>query len=243
MTLTNLLTLLATTPAVTQRAKTILTEQLTELPEEHLTTAHEVRTLTGRLQPQRMVEGNAKIKGNTLVFSLTPGRSCPNCTDCIKSCYAMKAYVQYDASKNAWDINTDLAETNLPLLEALLKAQILDRLQAKTEQLYVRIHVAGDFLSQAYVDMWERIAKTFPTVLFWTYTKTAWDFSAMPTNVNIIDSYIDGQINYGPIEYVMNLVEHNGAFLCPATVPGAEVKCVKDCKYCVTGRKPVFIEH
>ena len=205
-----------------------------------------LRTPWGRFQPLRMAEGgNTKIKGDVLSFSLTPGRSCLNCSDCFSTCYAMKSYRQYIQSKNCLDINTDLAEQNVPLLESLLKAQILDyQTKKKGKAVYVRIHVAGDFISQAYVDMWARVATAFPGVRFWTYTKVdhLFNFSGIPDNVNVIRSFIDGKLNFGSAGYVRDLVENHGAVECPA-VGNKDIKCVRDCKHCVWHDRVAFLEH
>jgi hypothetical protein len=38
--------------------------------------------------------------------------------------------------------------------------------------IYLRIHVAGDFFSVAYIQMWIKIARTCPRVKFYFYTRS-----------------------------------------------------------------------
>jgi hypothetical protein len=200
-------------------------------------------TIHGNIQLSRMAEGNTKLPKWVLCWSMSPGKACLNCKDCINTCYAMKAYLQYADCENCWDINHDLARNNLAYLEALLVAQISNAL-SRMPNLIVRIHVSGDFISQEYVDMWLRIAKGFPAVPFYTYTKVGkmFDFSGCPENLNIISSFVDGKLNYGDQEYCDELVSRHGAYLCPA-YDGSDVQCMEDCTYCLKGKRPVFLEH
>jgi hypothetical protein len=57
--------------------------------------------------------------------------------------------------------------------------------------------------------MWVRIARSYPEKRFYSYTKVEhiFDFSALKglPNANIISSFINGKLNFGPIEYVKKL--------------------------------------
>lgn len=186
------------------------------------------------------MKGNSKLK-NMLVYSHTPIKGCLDCSECASTCYAVKSYRQYPTVKTAWDRNLNMVKNDLETFVARITVQLL-RAKEKT----VRIHASGDFISQEYVNAWQEIAEGFPEINFYTYTKSLkrWDYEgilALP-NVNIIDSFIDGKLNYGSIEHVEDLVENHEAFLCPATVDKT-VKCGEGCNYCVKGDKVCFLQH
>jgi hypothetical protein len=206
------------------------------------------------MNPNRMSDGNSKIKGNVLVFSLPPIDTCPNCSECAKTCYAMKAQRMYANTRKYRAENFELAKNNREELMKLLSDQIQKKFNAtkkRNEELVVRIHEAGDFFSQDYLNLWTALAFRFPDVSFWGYTKTRhlWNFTVadkMP-NLNIINSFIDGKyLNYGSKEYVDGLLEKDPeCYLCPATTKEGHKKifCSSNCKLCIKGRKPVFYIH
>lgn len=210
-----------------------------------------VTTYAGNLKLDRMTRGNSKIKGaDTYTFSLTHGVSCPNCSDCIKTCYAKKSYNRYPTVKHSRDVNTMLAEEHLELLGDLLMCQLQDAMdRAKGEQVYVRIHVSGDFLSQEYLDMWAGLARAFPAIKFWSYTKTydIWDFSEIDKldNINIVDSMPEGKLNYGDVDYVEALAEEFDGEICPVNYADddVEIHCIEDCTACVECKNVFFVQH
>ncbi len=202
----------------------------------------------------RMSNGNRKLRGNgVLIFNLPAIKSCRNCRDCAKTCYARKAEWLYPQVLAFREENLDMALNNLPELYRRLHAQITRKFK-RVKDLVVRIHESGDFVTQEYLDRWVRLAQDFPEVHFWAYTKTKdspysqalLDFTVADSlpNLNIINSYIDGQrMNYGPREYVDRLMaEDPECFLCPAVLDHS-IACSSDCKLCVTGKKPVFYKH
>lgn len=185
--------------------------------------------------------GNKKLSRDILIFNLPPGKSCLNCKECYKTCYARKAYRQYPNVKISWNYNLELAK-NDP--EKLFNS-IVNQLKS-TKKDIIRIHSSGDFFSQDYIDLWEKIIKSFPDKRFYVYTKVnkLLDFSNIRklNNFNLIKSFIDGHLNYGSIDYCNKLVKNHGAFLCPAT-KGKGIRCGQDCNYCINNSRPVFIEH
>ncbi len=185
--------------------------------------------------------GNKKLSRDILIFNLPPGKSCLNCKECYKTCYARKAYKQYPNVKISWNYNLELAK-NDP--EKLFNS-IVNQLKS-TKKSIIRIHSSGDFFSQGYIDLWEKIIKSFPDKRFYVYTKVnkILDFSNIRklNNFNLIKSFIDGHLNYGSIDYCNKLVKNHGAFLCPAT-KGKGIRCGQDCNYCINNSRPVFIEH
>jgi len=50
----------------------------------------------------------------------------------------------------------------------------------------VRIHDSGDYYNQEYLNKWIAIARAFPDIIFYSYTKSAvLDFSAAPANFRV----------------------------------------------------------
>ncbi len=68
----------------------------------------------------------------------------------------------------------NLAWHNFEALKGLSSEQMqgLIFLSIPSKASIVRIHVAGDFFSQAYFDAWLAVAKNNPDVLFYAYTKS-----------------------------------------------------------------------
>ena len=191
--------------------------------------------------------GNSKLSRNILIFNLPPGKSCPNSRDCIKTCYAKKSYNQYPSCKKSWDDNLDMAKNN-PLQ---LYNQLRDELTYffnKGLQI-VRVHSSGDFFSKAYAEIWLRLAQIFPKMRFYTYTKAEIkDLELLDNlkNFNLIHSKIDGKLNYGAKEHCIKLKKEFDCFICPDTKRAKKEKdkiCGNSCHYCVTEKRPVFIQH
>jgi len=182
--------------------------------------------------------GNKKLSSDILIFNLPPIVSCPNCKECRKSCYAVKAYRQYPNVKIAWDKNYNLAKNNI----SELKRMIISELKS-TKKSTVRIHSSGDFFSHEYIAMWNDVIQLFPGKQFYSYTKVR---NAMVlnnnNNCNMISSFIHNKLNYGPIEYCMELRKQYKTIICPAGLKKGIV-CGKDCDYCITKNNVVFVQH
>ena len=134
--------------------------------------------------------GNIKL-GHIPQFNLPPVKACPNCKYCTGvydghkyTCYAQKAYRQYDIVRRAWNRNLQACKRNLAVVEQDL-CQYLDKYMPK----WFRIHSAGDFYNQEYLDMWLRIAKRYPKTRFLAFTKSFHlDFRRRPRNLKIVYS-------------------------------------------------------
>ena len=185
--------------------------------------------------------GNSKLK-NMLVYSHTPIKGCLDCSTCFSTCYAVKSYKQYPSVKKAWDRNLDLARNDISEFITKTTLELL-----KTKKSVVRIHSSGDFISQEYVEAWYLIAREFPLIQFYTYTKSynRFDFSNLESlsNVNIILSFIGDKLNYGDFAHCNDLVTNHGAFLCPSTNRGEGVTCGNGCDYCFTNKNVCFLIH
>ena len=132
-----------------------------------------------------LVSGNKKLDKSILIFNLPPGKSCKNCKSCYDTCYARKAYRQYPNVRKAWDYNLSQAKNGN------FVRSIISELNGTTKNS-IRIHSAGDFFSQEYINAWHRIIKQFPNKQFYAYTKVKamFDFSRIEQliNFNLINS-------------------------------------------------------
>lgn len=189
--------------------------------------------------------GNEKLDNSVLGFSITPVKSCLNCSTCKNSCYALGPYNRYPNCKKSWDYNFELSKTGE------FTKHIIDQLSRVRIISAVRIHVAGDFFSQEYINSWVKVAKAYPKYKFYTYTKVMdiLDFTELKKldNVNIINSIApDGKPNFGDKERVKYL-QSIGYKLCPATVKGNDIICggkhKNSCTLCVTNDKICFNQH
>ena len=204
-----------------------------------------------------IINGNAKIGKGCYHFSILPTKAkseitingahyvlygtCP--TTC-GGCYATKGNYRFQSVKNALGMRTWLAVNDLDFLKRAIMAQI------KAEKIEVlRIHAAGDFFSMAYVDMWREIARKFPDVIMWSYTKKAAAENAFNDleNVNIVKSIIPGYgFNFGKCGYIQKV--YNGlkksgksVYICKCGIDKNQ-HCI-NCGACRTKEYVLFIEH
>ena len=147
---------------------------------------------------------NSKI-GNIPNISLPPVITCPNCKHCSAKCYALKAYRMYPSTKKAWDDNFKEAEKRSDVFFKEIE-NYLDKKRPK----YFRIHVSGDFFSQAYLNGWKELAKNHPGTKFLAFTKAfKLDYTGVPDNLQIVWSVFPGMSSgevplYGPRAYAGN---------------------------------------
>ena len=205
------------------------------------TSTRNVRYENLYISPKRLVKGNTKLY-NILIFDLPAVKSCLNCSSCASSCYAVKAQRQYVDTRIFRDTNLHLFLHNKELLFDLIVEQL-----SNTKVTTVRLHSSGDFFSQSYIDMWDKIIGMFPNIKFYSYTKVEklLDFSNIEKhkNFNLILSFIEGNLNYGSIEYCKELNAKYGTFICPVTNGVKDIKCGKGCNYCISNKNVCFVEH
>lgn len=130
-------------------------------------------------------KGNAKLAEHIATFSLPSGWTCPCAKDCLSKadkntgritdgkhtqfrCFSASQETVFTAVRTArWG--------NLEMLKAAKSVEGMTDLLAKqlpTDGIkYVRIHVAGDFFSENYFKAWMNVAKLFPSIIFYGYTK------------------------------------------------------------------------
>jgi ferredoxin len=177
--------------------------------------------------------GNSKLDKGIFSFDLLAVRTCANCKSCAKDCYAKKSEVRFPDTYNKRAFQTVEVMTEEGL-ERTYEA-IVGQLSRARSVKKVRIHSSGDFVSQAYLDMWAAVASLFPEIQFYGYTKVRGklDFSIIDCLPNVIlwDSTPNGELNFAPVEEIKERCARLGGFICPNTLGNKEVHCSK-CGLC-----------
>jgi hypothetical protein len=196
--------------------------------------------------------GNKKLADTIKTFNLPAAKSCPYSKDCQKDCYAKKAEMRFRDVEKSRQVNFRLAKESKDQLKQLIQKNL------KAGD-WVRIHEAGDFFSQSYIDMWSEIIAANPDVFFYAYTRTdspqgtfkGFDFSNIKKhkNFNLISSTVDGKSNYGYLEDIKKIQKEFKEKdillpICPCS-KGNDIQCGVDCKICMEkGREQVlFVKH
>lgn len=190
-----------------------------------------------------LTSGNKKLDRSVGIFSLPAVVTCPNCSDCKASCYALAEETRWQNVYARRADNYALSHTSI------FPELMIGEIKRKGFKI-VRIHESGDFYNLEYLSKWIKIARSLPDVKFYGYSK-CFDrfpnalkfFNSLP-NVNIINSITPLGKNYGNEDYI-NTLRQNGYSLCPLqTIDPAEgKKCMRDCKLCLTAKKVCFIAH
>lgn len=160
--------------------------------------------------PLHFSTGNAKLNGNTLIFNLPAGKTCPGANICksmavqtasgrkifdFKStefrCFAASSEVQYDGvfanrAENWLEVKYHLHNGNLA---EYLNTELHKNLKKKHTR--VRIHESGDFFSREYLMAWILVAQTNPNLDFYCYSKSLEFFLGLtlPENFYLTASY------------------------------------------------------
>ena len=130
---------------------------------------------------------NSKL-GRIPNISTIPVKDCTNCDLCKKDCYALKAWKQYPAVRNAWKTNSKAFRNDPATAFADLHAYI-----SKKKPKFFRIHVAGDFLNQLHVAGYAKLAYDNPDTKFLAFTKCHdLSYSDIPDNLQIVISMWPG---------------------------------------------------
>lgn len=129
--------------------------------------------------------GNAKLGKEIATFSLPSGYTCPSAHLCLSKADRVTGKISdgketefrcFSASQEAVFPAVRLSRwNNFEALKAFGAdysgiANLIEKSLPKQD--IVRLHVAGDFYSQAYFDAWIEVAKNNPTKTFYTYTKS-----------------------------------------------------------------------
>jgi hypothetical protein len=152
-----------------------------------------------------VVGGNAKLEKNISTFSLPAGFSCPGALECLSRadpdtgkitdgkftkfrCFAAAAEALYETTRAArWhNFEALTAAGGRKAMTELIVASFPKNLKI------LRIHVSGDFFSQAYFDAWLAAAAARPDIEFYAYTKSLKFWVArlpeIPPNLRLVAS-------------------------------------------------------
>ena len=139
-------------------------------------------------------KGNKKVK-NTLIFNIAPITTCiGDCKGKEGKCYAMKASRRFPNVRNCYNRNTEVAKSEgfKELMIASIQYHVMN-----FSFKYFRIHEAGDFFNQRYLNDWCDIASKFPNIKFLAYTKSfQLNFDNVPSNLTIINSIWGNENQY-----------------------------------------------
>jgi hypothetical protein len=129
-------------------------------------------------------KGNAKLASKIYTFSLPAGHSCPGALKCLAKADRQTGKLQ-DGPSQTFRCFAAGDESRYPNVRRLrwhnfdsLKGKsrkematlVLESLPADAK--IVRLHVSGDFFSDAYFLAWMDVARAKPEILFYTYTKS-----------------------------------------------------------------------
>ncbi len=109
--------------------------------------------------------GNIKLK-NIANISFPPILACREDAPCKKSCYAIKAYKQYENVRNAWGHNFELAKHDRGSYFEGISAYL-----TKKNTKAFRWHVSGDILDVNYLDNMITVANNHIKTKFLAFTK------------------------------------------------------------------------
>lgn len=149
--------------------------------------------------PQIQVIGNKKLMKDSIAsFSIPAGISCPDAGTCNGGfCYAQTGRFSMNNTIRS-HVKNYLASQKNYFVDVMI-----DRIFRLKRVELIRIHVAGDFYSQAYVNKWTQIISNCPEMKFYAYTKSfvSLDLEALWNleNIHIIQSTgsrDDSKINY-----------------------------------------------
>jgi hypothetical protein len=196
-------------------------------------------------------KGNHKLPNTTLIWNLPSGLTCPNQTEsCKKWCYAKKAERVYPQvlpfRMNNFRISKQLNFIEL-IVDDIAQHDIRDRNKCNT----IRLHESGDFYNQEYLDSWIHIAKHFPTIVFYAYTKSIMlDYSKRPFNFIVLlsDDEEKYKKQYKRFDGITKVIEKNKDIFSLAR--DDFITCCgscKECNYCYNNdgqfKRIVFHKH
>jgi hypothetical protein len=154
-------------------------------------------------------EGNAKLsKGDTLVFSLPAGHTCPGAKSCrsmvhpegghiiegpdtVFRCFGATEECRLaNVRKSRWRNYKLLAEAGT---REAMSGLVHRGIASYSGVSYVRVHASGDFFSEAYFLAWMDAARELPDTTFYGYTKSVhlWipNMAEVPGNFVLTASY------------------------------------------------------
>ena len=138
------------------------------------------------------IKKTAKLNGVRLYeFNLPAVSTCPFADTCKDICYADKGTYKYPNVQAKYHSNYELTKNAPAFIEQIQKELIKKRVE------YVRIHSSGDFYSMKYLKTWLEIARNFPNIIFYGYTKSVSLLQSLELPVNFIFCFsIGGKLDH-----------------------------------------------
>lgn len=133
---------------------------------------------------------NSKLsKDGIASINMPPAITCPGAGICKQYCYAQVGRQAMGAAKNFRLRAFDLFKTDPKKFEQTLKEEI-----HRAGRRIVRWHDSGDIVNLSYLKIMVSLAKHFPDIKFYTYTKShkivqKFGYENLPHNLKIIQSY------------------------------------------------------
>lgn len=135
----------------------------------------------------KVVALQRKMKGKVYTFDTLSGYACPFAHNCLSKAVVGpdgKRHIKdgphtlfrcFSASQEALFTNVyNARKANFDALRGLSSNEMRQTIVANLpfDAKIIRIHVAGDFFNQANFDAWLAVAKQYPHILFYAYTKS-----------------------------------------------------------------------
>ena len=117
--------------------------------------------------------------------------TCPAALACRAVCYAKQGTFRFSNVVKARMHNLALSQRDAFVRDIAsdLCTLVVKSKHRRKPYNVVRLHDAGDFYSQAYLDSWSNIARLFPDTIFYAYTKSLHlSFADVPSNLRITQS-------------------------------------------------------
>lgn len=180
---------------------------------------------------------NSKLRHDgTVAFSIPALRSadgfqtCRNAGICSAYCYAKQGWfktvrVHSPMEQNLWKLR---GMSSIPggWLDVAANL-VLDLLEGPPWMRQVRIHVAGDFYNESYMNAWIDVARALPSLTFYAYTKMISVYlykrrtSHIPPNMHIVQSFggrednlIDQTLPHSRVFPIREALEQSGYIDC-----------------------------
>ena len=185
--------------------------------------------------------GNKKLPYNTLIFNIPAVLTCPFKTSfCAAKCYALKAERLYRNTRQARKNNYTMSRLD-SFAEDIISA--IHGINLKLPNLIknFRIHESGDFYNQSYFNQWQSVAREFPEIQFYAYTKSFFlNFEDKAPNLILIASFDQTTSLKHLTYYEANKKYFDKTFSIVEKTVAAS--CIQDCTQCNlcftnTGRK------
>lgn len=102
--------------------------------------------------------------------SVTGLKTCPNAGSCKNFCYARQGTYNFKGTKSALEYRLKVSQSDFFIRSMQIE---LDAIKKKHEgkRILIRIHSAGDFYSEEYLNKWNKIINNNQDLYFYAYTK------------------------------------------------------------------------